>query len=84
MAIKLIRGDGVWKIIGYGVLSESDDLGWAALDAYSSLNDTVLRSSSEKTCRQTHSNAGARVGSSSKYRGDREGSRPIFDKPGGE
>jgi hypothetical protein len=33
MTIKLVRGDGVWKVVGSGVLAESADLGLAAFDA---------------------------------------------------
>lgn len=33
MTIKLVRGDGVWKVVGDGVLAESSELAWAAFDA---------------------------------------------------
>ena len=33
MTIKLLRGEGTWKVIGDELLSEASDLGWAALDA---------------------------------------------------
>lgn len=33
MTIKLVRGDGIWKVLGDGVLAESSDLAWAAFDA---------------------------------------------------
>jgi hypothetical protein len=33
MTIKLLRSDGLWKVVGDELLSESSDLEWAALDA---------------------------------------------------
>jgi hypothetical protein len=33
MTIKLLRADGLWKVVGDGLLSEASDLAWAALDA---------------------------------------------------
>lgn len=31
--IKLLRDNGLWKVVGDSLLSESNDLEWAALDA---------------------------------------------------
>jgi hypothetical protein len=33
MTIRLVRGDGVWQVVGDSVLAESPDLAWAAFDA---------------------------------------------------
>ena len=44
MPIKLVRGDGAWRVVGESVLAESSDLAWAAFDAVmlAKIQDTTV------------------------------------------